>query len=531
MADCDVLVLGAGNNGLGAAALMQRDGLKTMVLEKADRLGGLCSASHFWPGFTHNTGAWAMFHSQLQTMWKILDLDSYGVQMLTPPEGAVNFGATYEEPEYRMYARLEDHEAYMKQEWGQEFLDAENALYQWFAPLMAGIGPVLNNPAISIHEMINMMPSPEAKVRMVDLFYGIAQDTIDRFYPDKEKAKAIRGYTANLCIDGLWGGPKTPGSNLALAQHIIGHAASYDEGVGYKLVKGTFGSMMDAVGKYVTDHGGVIQKNSEIEKILTEKDKAIGVKLKSGEEITCKYLFSSLDPYNTFIRLIGEDNLPGWVTLGAKSINFRCHFIQAFLVLNAPLKFKDRLEYLNEGAKGWSVRRYQNPETMEDNWDRVKMGRMVPAQDTNWAIMNPSLFDDSLAPKGKYSSTVYAPLIWPQHVPADKVDEVKEQVFQNIITGIEEYAPNIREVMEDHRVFAPPDYEKAYNTTGGSFCHGEIQLNQFFNMRPFVGMSNWQVPFLPNMYLCGSGNHPSPGVNFLAGTNAVKRFYADHKIK
>jgi len=530
MADCDVLILGGGNNGVGAAALLAKQGLKTIVLEKNEMLGGLASASHFWPGVTHNTGAWAMFHDQLQEMWNALDLDSYGCEMITPPAMATNVGETPDDKPYRMSSYKPEHDKLILEDYGPEVLAAEKALYEWFSPLSAGIDLVVKQPATSIFQLIDRLPSPEAKKRMSNLLFGNCVDHINRFHPDKS-LHALRGQLAQLSIDGLWGGPMTFGSNLGFAQHVIGHASSTDVGVGYKIVKGTFGAMNTAVGQYVSDHGGTVKLNAEVDKIIIEKGKVKGVKLKNGDDITCDYLFSSLDPYNTFIRLMDKKDVPGWVSSGVKSINFRNHYMQAFLLLNGLPEYKGQLEYLNEGANGWWVTRFSSPETIEDNWDRVKMGRMIPHEDMQWNYMIPSLIDDSLAPKGQYSMTLYAPHCWPQGVPADKVAEVKETIYQNMITAMETFMPNMREIIVDHRVYASPDYEKKFNNTLGSFCHGEIQVDQYFDQRPIPGMAHWQVPFMPNMYLCGAGCHPGPGVSFLPGTGAVKRFFSDQKIQ
>lgn len=531
MADCDVLVLGGGPNGLGAGALLQKQGLKTIVLEKNEMLGGLASASHFWPGVTHNTGAWGMFHDQLTWFWDMLGLsEKYGTELISAPAGSVNLGETPDDKPYRMSSNKADHDKMVLDDYGQQVLDDEVAMHEWFRPLSAGIDLILKNPPKSMSEMINMMPSPEAKLRMVNLFFGSAGDTIDRFHPDKS-LRSLRGYLANLSTDGLWGGPYTPGSNLALAQHLIGHSTSTEVGGAYKIVKGTFGKMNEDIGMWIGDNGGTVKRNSEIDKIIVEKGNAKAVRLKNGEEITCKYLFSSLDPFNTFMRVMDEKDVPGWVRFGVSNINFRNHYLQAFVLLNGLPKYKGRLEFMNEGPIQWWTTRFSSPEVMENNWDHCKMGRRVPGDQITWNYLIGSLLDDTLAPKGQYSMTIYLPHTWPQGVPADKTAEVKESIFQEVIDSIENYAPNIREIMVDHRVYASPDYEAKFNSTKGSFCHGEIQPDQFWDLRPLPGLANWQVPFLPNMYLCGAGCHPGPGVSFLVPTNAVNRFLNDHKLK
>jgi phytoene dehydrogenase-like protein len=123
--------------------------------------------------------------------------------------------------------------------------------------------------------------------------------------------------------------------------------------------------------------------------------------------------------------------------------------------------------------------------------------------------------------------TMFMNYMWPQGVPADKVDEVKEICFQRVVDSLSDFAPNFRDIIEDHVVMAPPDYEKRFNCTGGDWTHGQVQMSQLFDNRPIQGMSGYKVPFIENMYLSGSCTHPGPGINFITVNNCLNVFHQE----
>jgi phytoene dehydrogenase-like protein len=522
MPDCDVLVLGAGPNGLGISGLLAKDNFKVINLEKNDFVGGMGSNSHFWPGFTHNTGAWWLSYGVIKPVWNALGLDKYDCQVYDPPlHLATVLGRTPDEKPFHMYNNIKLQLDKVRESWGPEVADNFIKFFKYFEPFSMGVKPMVDNLPLSIGQVTDRMPSIEARHLMNQIFYGNFADLLNEYFPDEDRFAAVRGYfTANVS-DGFWGGPMTTGSNLMFAYHSATH--SPEEGGGlFKLVKGGIGKFSDALASALKDFGGKLILKAEVKKILVENGKATGVELMNGDIITAKYVISSLDAPNTFLRLVGEANVPSFVAKQIKGINNRCHFMQMFCTVNALPEFKGKLDYFNTEGWRWSVGYWPTMELSEKCFDAVKFGKL-PEQPMG-AFSLQSVLDPTLAPPGKHIMTIFSRHIWPWGVPADKVDEVKEICYNMLIDTFTRFAPNFREIIDDHLVTAPPDYEKRFNVTGGDWTHGMMQVSQLFNNRPIQGMANYKVPFIGNMWLCGSSCHPGPGINFRPALNCLNVF-------
>jgi phytoene dehydrogenase-like protein len=518
LADFDVIVLGAGPNGLGMSGMLAKEGMKVVLVEKNDHVGGLASNSYFWPGYTHNTGAWWLSIDKIESVWKTLGVGKYCPETFSPPGMGSTLGLTPNDKAHHMIFDPIKQMVKIQNDFGQNATDSFGKIFKYFEPFSMGIKPMLYNVPLSVGQLVDRMPSIEARNMLNQIFYGTAADLIDEYFPDKGKTGALRGTLAAAAADGFWGGPMTPGSLMKFAYQVATHSGGTKPG----LVKGGIGKFSEALAEAYKAISGMLMLNSEIKRIILEKDRATGIELINGDTITAKYIISSLDTANTFMRLIGESNIPAFVAKQIKKINYRCHFMQAFCRCSGLPEYKDKLEYFNTEGWRWCVGYWPSLELIEQCWDDVKLGRIPEKGIGAYSCM--SMLDPSLSPQGKHTMTVFTNYMWPQGVPADKVDEVKEICFQKIVDSLCQFAPNFRDIIDDHVVMAPPDYEKRFNNTGGDWAHGQIQLNQLFDNRPIQGMSGYKVPFIKNMWLCGSSNHPGPGVNFIPVLNCLNVF-------
>jgi phytoene dehydrogenase-like protein len=347
MTDCDVLVLGAGHNGLGISALLAKEGFKVVNVEKNGFVGGLASNAHFWPGYTHYVGAWWLSFNKIKPVWTALNLDKYGPELFDPPlqvRTVIGEDESYAPNHLINFAGPQIER--MKNDLGADVVEAMGRFQQFFEPFSVGIKPMMHNPPISLGQLMDRMPSNEARAILNQIFYGAASDIIDEYFPDKKRLATLRAaLTASACY-GFWGGPMTPGSALRLAYHFGTHAPEEGGGM-FKFLRGGIGRLSELVAEAFKDLGGRLILNAEVKKILLEKDKAAGVQLANGDIITAKYVISSLDATATFIRLVGEANIPAYVAKQIKKINYRSHYMQAFAICSGIPEYKGRYEYFN----------------------------------------------------------------------------------------------------------------------------------------------------------------------------------------
>jgi len=511
MADYEVLTIGGGPNGLMTSALLAVDGKKVCCCEMNDHVGGLASNAHEFPGFVHNRGMWFLMFAQIDDLLKKLELKKYGLEMYDPDHTGVILPANPPDPAFKLFNNPLETLEHLGKDFGKEAVDGFIGFMKFLEPFAIGQELAIKSAPLSISQMIDMVPSHEAQDQLKTIFYGTAMEVMDRFFPDKKKMAPIRGYVGAMCVDGFFGGPMTPGSALTLAYHFGTPAAGEGAtGSQFKFCKGHMGMFSESLARSFVAHGGTLLKNAEVTKILVKNNKAYGVRLADGREITADIVISSCDAYNTFINMVGSENTPSWLESAIRNINYTETITQCYLTFKGLPEFRKEYDELN--YENWRVfiGDHSDIELFEESWDALKFGKNPPR--VAGGLLIPSILDPTLAPEGYHTGTFCHSNSWPIGVPDDKVDQVKNEIFNKMVDHYELFMPNFRDCLQDWKMMAPRDYEKMYHNTGGTWTHGMIEIKQMFDMRPVKGMSDCRAP-IKNMYLCGSSNHPGPGVN------------------
>jgi phytoene dehydrogenase-like protein len=162
-------------------------------------------------------------------------------------------------------------------------------------------------------------------------------------------------------------------------------------------------------------------------------------------------------------------------------------------------------------------------EYVERAWDDAKYGR--PSERPLLELTIPTMYDPSLAPPGKHIMGIFL-----QYAPYTLREAPRgTNCASRSATAwwlIEEYAPNIRSIVDHRQVLTPLDLERRFGITGGNIFHGEMSLDQMFVMRPVAGWARYRTP-VRGLYLCGSGAHPGGGVMGAPGFNAAREMLKD----
>ena len=126
--------------------------------------------------------------------------------------------------------------------------------------------------------------------------------------------------------------------------------------------------------------------------------------------------------------------------------------------------------------------------------------------------------------------TLFTHLCWPYGIKPEQYEATGEEIHRKTVETYERYMPDFGSCIDDYKVMTMPEYEKKYHNTGGTWTHGMISIDQMFNFRPMVGMSNYKAPF-DNFYLCGTSNHPGPGITGFQPINCLNVMKQDWKKK
>jgi phytoene dehydrogenase-like protein len=516
--DFDVIVVGAGHNGLTAATVLAKNGLSVLCVEKNNWPGGMAATKELFKGFKHNVGAWGMLVFR-DEMLKRLELEKYGLKLHRPRSSYCTFGAPEDVP-FVGYTDTTEITEHLMKDHGPDALEGLAGLYNLLQKFKAAVDKDLFTEPRPLDRLIAEAPDDETRKIILKIFQGSAIDIIRQFFPDPKKHRVIQGSLCASAIDGTHKGPFTPGSGLSLAYHYtMGDA--YD----FRTPKGGIGAFSQALVRAFEDRGGKIKYGAPVKRLLIEKGKTVGVQLKNGDKISAKVVLSNIDAYATFLGLVGEDQLPSDFVNAVKEVEYQNGYIQVHMTLKEMPEFTGHVAFANENNIRWIMAYIPSPEHLARCWEQCRQGQ-VPDEPVAYCGF-PSVLDPSLAPQGYYTCTLFSHY-FPCDTPPGKHKELSRLMAERAIDQIAKFAPNFRAAIMDKVVLTQQYFESTYGATRGDFASGLIHPGQMWNNRPVPGWGGYTTP-IKNLYMCGSACHPGPGITCVPGWNSAHRVLEDMK--
>jgi len=516
----DVLIIGAGHNGLVTAFYLAKAGYKPLVLERRAQTGGAAITEEFHPGFrcsilAHSAGPLR------PDIVRDMQLDKHGLKRITPDVAAVSLS-----PDGRALI-LHTDERKSAQEIGR-FSQKDAAKYGEFKDSLAKISkvigealtlapPNIDNP--SRGDLWGMLQTGRSmrKLGKKDMYrllrWGpMAVADLVAEYFDTE---LLRATIAARGIFGTFLGPWSAGSCLVLLIRAAGD--SHPAGSAC-FAEGGMGAITQAMASAAKQAGVEIRTGAEVIEVSVGNGVASGVVLSNGQEINAKAIVSNADPKRTLLKLVDPVHLsPDFVM---KLQHYRMPGTVA--KVNLALSGLPVFTALKAGGNGdaLSGRIQIGPEIdyLERAFDESKYGNFSKQPYLEIAI--PSLTDASLAPAGKHVMSIYVQYA-PFKLKNSDWESQRVALGDTVVKTIAQYAPNLPELILHHQIITPQDLEDTYGLTGGHIFHGELALDQFFTMRPLLDWARYRTP-IQNLYLCGSGTHPGAGLTGGSGANAAR---------
>lgn len=531
VASRDVVIIGAGHNGLVAAFYLAKAGFKPLVLERRDTIGGAAITEEFAPGFrcsilAHSTGP------LLPEIVREMDLASHGLQMI--------------EPEPRVFAPAPDGRAAVlysdvrrSAESIRKLSNADAGGYERLhgalaraatvlRPLLTITPPSIDRPAQSKGDLWKLLQTGRSfrklgKKEMFQLLRWGPMAVAD-FVAEFFETDLLRATIAARGIFGTAFGPWSAGSTATL---LLRSAAEPNPAGTSAFPKGGLGALTAAMAAAARQSGAEIRKGAAVEKVLVKDGVATGVALTSGEEIAARAVVSGADPRHTFLKLVDPLHLdPEFVV---KARNYRCvgNVAKLNLALSGLPEFTAIAKMGGDGepARILSGRTHIGPgiDYLERAFDATKYGEI--SEHPCLEVSIPSLLDPSLAPAGKHVMSIYAQFA-PYKLKKGDWESRADDLAKTVVHTLADYAPKLPRMIEAQQVITPLDLERTYGLTGGHIFHGELALDQLFTMRPIIDWSRYRAP-VKGLYLCGSGTHPGTGLTGASGYNAAREILRD----
>jgi phytoene dehydrogenase-like protein len=524
----DAIVIGAGHNGLTAAAYLARAGYSTLVLERRDIVGGCCVTEEIAPGCRASTTSYIASMLRPEVI-RDLHLAQYGLRMVpcdpalqVPfPDGQVVSWWTNREQVVSELRKISprDAETFVRVD------DRLKKLARFLQPFF--LEPPPEAGTTSFNEWSELFRagkrfrgiSGAELSELVSFLTGSLGEFLDRNY-ESEKVKTL--FLANN-VYGKHGGPYQPGSALGLLFHLLSGGEHEQQGF-YGHVMGGMGSITGAMAKAAQAFGAEIRTSAPVQQIESRHGQARSVILEDGTEIRGRVILSNADPKRTFLGMVPEKDLPADFVHAIRGIKMNGPCAKVNMVLAEEPRFTGTPQ--NYDAQQRSLfTLVPSLEFAERCYDIAKLGDIPEELWVDCVVASNA--DPSLAPPGKHVMTCFVQYV-PYLLRNGTWDEHRELLGDRVVRKIAEYAPNVPNAILARQILTPLDLERTYGLTEGNIFHGDLNLEQLFFNRPVAGWSQYRTP-IQGLYLCGAGAHPGGGVTGAPGHNCAHQVIRDFK--
>ncbi len=519
----DVIIVGGGHNGLTNGAYLAKAGLKVLILERRNLVGGAAITEELRPGFSFTSFSYALSLIRPDIVQE-LELVKHGFMPILMPSSF----APMENGDYLLLGQ--DRDENIKEVMRHSARDADamdrfdhdmERVCQVVKPLFENIPPNIFGTSPEDLEqtadLVKHLRGVEPKVMhdLVRLLTGSAADFLDDYF----ESDILKGYLASSAIIGTKVGPMSQGSGLVLLYHSMGE---HDGHFGaWSFHKGGNGGFTQILARAAQSFGAEIRLEAPVDSVITKDGRAVGVALEDGTELSAKAVVSALDPRRTFTELVEPRELPTDLVDNIRRFRFQGTSAKVNFALDGIPKYPalgDRTDqYLGFVNVGPSM------EYLERAFDDAKYGWYSQRPYIDCAIQ--SFVDPDMAPPGKHVMSCFIQYA-PYELKGSDWDTERENFADTVQSTFESFFPGFSDLVLQREVQTPLDIERTVGLSEGNIFAGELLAPQMYFFRPAPGWAQYRTP-IEGYYQCGSGTHPGGCITGAPGKLASQQVLKD----
>ncbi len=510
----DVIVVGAGHNGLVAALMLAERGLDVLVLEEQKVIGGAARSERPFrraPNLTTSTGAYLLG--------------------LMPPELLEKTGVSLplkrRDPYYflprldRGYLLLGSDKGAAKDQFLKFFSErdwkANQAMESEIAALRDDIAASWMQEPVSIEETAERFVRPALRQTFVNLCRRPVGEYLDRFEFQSDLVKAM--YAVTDGFSGLYGTWDTPGTGMNFLVHNMCRLPG--SGGTWMIVEGGMGTITQRFADAARKRGARIETGRGVREILVRRNLVRGVITTNGDVVWAKAVVVNADPFR-MRDMVGAQNLPA--DYNARLDGYRKP--GSTFKLNLALKGLPKFTCLPDGTTHYGPTIHLLPEedvvtrSLVESFRAVQEGRLPDFPAIEWYIH--STIDASVKDaEGHHSSALFVQWV-PYELKGTTWEAEEERYAKHLLSICDRFAPGTSDLVVDMMVLHPKSIERYFGITAGHIHHVD-------NSFGFADRLPYAQP-IAGLYSCSAGTHPAGSVIGCAGHNAAQRLLRDFSI-
>jgi phytoene dehydrogenase-like protein len=517
----DVVIIGAGHNGLVCASYLAKAGKKVLVLERRPVIGGaVCTQTDLIPGYRMDVGSSVHIMIHLTPILKDLELctrfgleyiemDPWAYYPVLGTDRGITFYrdvqktcdsiAAFSPKDARTYQKFVEHWGELNRGVFETFLQPPTPGRIFRTMLKRNLTHLKSRRLWSSLDTVRQLMAPYGQV-VRELF-------------ENEHVR-----TALIWLSAQSG----PGPDEVASGDMFGWNAMIHHG-GAKRAKGGSGSLSVALGRCLEAHGGVIQTEAEVKSLQQKGD---GWEIETEQQlIQAKKVVSACHVKTLFGKLLQHGPSELKERVGKVRVGNGFGMIVRHAVEELPF-------YSSAERGSASIQEYHSsmqllcPSEQELNSSYYDFSCGLPPRNPSVVAMTFSAIDPSLAPEGKH--TLFT---WGQYHPyelsnGERWETIQEREADKLYELVCRYAPNMRGKLIDRFIQSPLQIEQMHGLLRANVMHLEMSIDQMFFFRPLPELAAYKTP-LKGLYLTGASTHPGGGVFGASGYNTARVVLAE----